>query len=165
MSKKQITSLNFNEKPKLVSESLWNEMNKYALTSYKEFKESDKRAKVLFEKDKLNYSSEYKSSSETNEKQKIREENKLEESLKSKRLKQLVRDLGERSSIHGLSSLSNAYVNKFVKLIWLGFCLASWSLFAFQIYNIVSFYNMYSVISSVSVGYEAPTIFPGIKSF
>lgn len=74
----------------------------------------------------------------------------------------LVTECGERSSFHGFPSLASGKVPRFIKIIWILCCLGSWSYFVYQIVNTVNNYNQYSVVSSVSVGYEAPSTFPAI---
>jgi hypothetical protein len=93
---------------------------------------------------------------ETGEREKKSHENELKKELKG-----LLKECGFRSSAHGLPSLTVSKVNIFLKIIWILVVLTSWSYFLYLVYSIVTSYKSYAVISSLSVGYEAPTTFPG----
>jgi hypothetical protein len=78
-----------------------------------------------------------------------------------KELTDLVRDCGFRSSAHGLPSLTVDEVHNYIKIIWILVVLAGWSYFIYLITTIINDYNSHEVISSLKIGYEAPTNFPG----
>lgn len=77
---------------------------------------------------------------------------------------EIVKDCGERSSIHSFPSFSSDRVPKLVKFIWLLSIAVSWGFFIYQVNNSINLYNSYGITSSTSIGFEAPTYFPG-KSF
>ena len=74
---------------------------------------------------------------------------------------EVIKDTAERSSIHGFPSFVSNSVHWFVKLIWLVCVGASWGYLIFQINNSLSLYSSFSVVSSSSIAYEAPTDFFG----
>ena len=78
--------------------------------------------------------------------------------VESKSLKdqivEVIRDCGNRSSIHSFPSLSTKGVHPLVVLIWLVSLAASWSYLAYQIYTSLILFNAYTVATSVSVHYE-----------
>ena len=78
-----------------------------------------------------------------------------------KEIFEMVRECGERSSIHSLPSFASKNVPFLVKIVWMICVLISWGYFFYQIYGVVNLYLTYSVVSAVSIGYEAPTDFPG----
>ena len=81
-----------------------------------------------------------------------------------KEILEMVRDCGDRSSIHSLPSFASKNVPFLVKVVWMICVVISWGYFGYQIYGVVNLYLTYSVVSAVSIGYEAPTDFPS-KNF
>ena len=78
--------------------------------------------------------------------------------------KMLVKELcecGSRSSVHGIPALANGDTSSVIKLVWIFFMLASWAYFIYLFVIITRSYNANEVITSVSLGYEAPSDFPG----
>ena len=72
-----------------------------------------------------------------------------------------VKSTADRSSIHGFPSFASASLRWPVKVVWLICVGASWGFFIYQINNSIILYNSYSVVSSTSIVYEAPTDFFG----
>ena len=83
--------------------------------------------------------------------------------LKEKILNELS-NIGGRSTVHGIPSLSNPGVHFVVKIIWICCMIAGWSYLIVQVCKLFSAYNEYNVESTISTGFEIPTKFPG-KSF
>lgn len=83
-----------------------------------------------------------------------------ENDFKSKLAKEM-RECGSRSSIHGIPSLSNENTSLIIKFVWILCMTASWAYFIYLFIIITQAYRAYEVISSVSLGYEAPSDFPG----
>ena len=72
-----------------------------------------------------------------------------------------IKDTADRSSIHGFPNFAAASVNWFAKIVWALCVGCSWGYLIFQINNSILLYNSYSVVSSTSIVYEAPTDFFG----
>ena len=72
-----------------------------------------------------------------------------------------IKDTADRSSVHGFPSCAAESVHWFAKIVWALCVGCSWAYLIFQINNSILLYNSYSVVSSTSIAYEAPTDFFG----
>lgn len=77
------------------------------------------------------------------------------------KIKSAVIELAQRSSLHGFPSLSNESGFSIVKTIWIVCCAFSWGFLIYQIISLVNSYLDFKTISTVSVGFEVPSHFPG----
>ena len=89
-----------------------------------------------------------------------KEEGEKKESVLS-RIAEIVRDCGDRSSVHGCPSWASKTTHWSIKLIWLAIAFLSWGYFIYLLRSsFVTFYS-YGVTTSSSIVQEAPTFFPG----
>lgn len=94
--------------------------------------------------------------------EKMSEEAEKKEKEHSEELKRLrdqivdmLRDCGDRSSIHSFPSFASRKVPVVVKLIWIVCIAFSWGFLIYLVRNMIGVYNSYNVVSSISLNYEA----------
>ena len=67
----------------------------------------------------------------------------------------MLRDCGDRSSIHSFPSFASRKVPSLVKVIWMVCIAFSWGFLIYLVRNMIGLYSSYNVVSSISMDYEA----------